>query len=311
MVVGIISKIKCPKVSIIIVNWNGKEYLGACLTSVLDQTYPNYDVILVDNGSTDDSIEFVSEKYPEVKTIKLDKNHGFAKGNNIGIKEALKDEKNEKYIALLNNDTNVDKNWLSELVKAAETENSKVGIYASKILKMDKLTIDSTGHVFKFGMIVDRGHNKIDREQYDDKLDVIGACAAACLYKREMLGEIGLFDESFFAYFEDADLSWRAYKNRWKARYVPTSVVYHKGGGTSKKSKEFERKMRILIGRNEARIVRRHAIPLQKSLFILRYAIMAIMSWVGMRIGRNFIVASPYIEILKEFFRYRETEQKK
>jgi len=287
------------KVSIIIVNWNGKKYLSDCLTSVLNQTYPNYEIILVDNGSNDGSIEFVREKYPEVKITKLDKNYGFAKGNNIGMKEALKD-KDVKYIALLNNDTKVDKNWLSELVKVVASDE-KIGICTSKILRMDKLTIDSTGHVLRLGMLADRGRNKIDRGQYDDKLDIFGACAAACLYKREMLEEIGLFDESFFAYYEDAELSWRAYKNGWKARYVPTSVVYHKGGGTSKKNKEFEREMGFLCARNWARAVRRHATPLQKSLFISALARTAIMSWIGMRIGRNVIGARPYVEAFKEF----------
>lgn len=297
------------KVSIIIVNWNGKRYLNECLASAFNQTYLNYNVILVDNGSNDGSIEFVKEKYPEVKIIKLDKNYGFAKGSNIGMKEALKD-KDVKYIALLNNDTKVDKIWLSELVKVAENEE-KIGICTSKILRMDKLTIDSTGQVLRLGMLVDRGHNKIDRGQYDDKSDIFSACAAACLYKREMLGEIGLFDESFFAYYEDAELSWRAYKNGWKARYVPTSIVYHKGGGTSKKSKEFEREMGFLCARNWARTVKRHATPTQKFLFILALARTGVMSWVGMRIGRNVIGAKPYIGAFLEFFRYGETEKRK
>ncbi len=118
-----------------------------------------------------------------------------------------------------------------------------------------------------------------------------------------MLEEIGLFDESFFAYYEDAELSWRAYKNGWKARYVPTSIVYHKGGGTRKKSKEFEREMGFLCLRNYIRTVKRHATPAQKFVFILVFTKIAVMSQIGMMIRRNNIGAKPYIEAFKEFFK--------
>lgn len=296
---------KYPKVSIVIVNWDGKRYLEICLPSVFNLNYPNYDVILVDNGSTDSSVEFVKRNYPKVKIIRLDKNYGFAKGNNIGIEEALKDT-NVKYIALLNNDTRVDKNWLSELVKVAESDE-KVGMCAPKILRMDNpIIIDSTGAVFKWGSICDRGRGKVDKGQYDKKLSIVGAGGGSGLFKREMLEEIGLFDDDFFAYYEDSELIWRAYKEGWKARYVPTSIVYHKGGGTSKKNKEFEREMGFLYARNWARSVKRHASPIQKFLFILTLVRTTIMSWVGMRIGRNIIGAEPYINAFKEFFRYKE-----
>lgn len=142
-----------PKVTIVILNWNSKKYLSECLPSVFNQSYPNYEVILVDNGSTDGSVEFVRENYPQVKIIKLDKNYGTAKGNNIGIEEALKDE-NVRYIAVLDNDAKVDRNWLSELVKAAENDEEmrrKVGMWASKILRMNNpKVIDTTGVILKW-----------------------------------------------------------------------------------------------------------------------------------------------------------------
>lgn len=294
-----------PKVSIIIVNWNGRRYLNECLTSVFHQTYPNYDVILVDNGSTDGSVEFVRKNCPKVKTIKLDRNYGFARGNNVGIEEALKD-KNVKSIVSLNNDTKVDKNWLSELVKVAES-NEKIGMCVPKILKMDNpAIIDSTGGILKLGLklgfiVTNRGCGEVDKGQYDEKLDIMGIGGASGLYKREMLEEIGLFDESFFTYCEETELSWRANKKGWKARYVPASVVYHKGSGTSKKSKELEREMGFLWMRNWARTVKRHATPIQKFLFILKLAKTGIMSWVGMKIGRNDVGAKPFINAFKEF----------
>lgn len=134
---------------------------------------------------------------------------------------------------------------------------------------------------------------------------------ASGLFKRQMLEEIEVFGDSFFAYYEDSELIWRAYKNGWKARYVPTSIVYHKGRGTSKKSKEFEHEMGFLCARNWARAVKRHGTSVQKFLFIQVLARTAAMSWVGMRIGRNVISAKPYIGAFKEFIRYKGTEKKK
>lgn len=296
---------KNQKAAVIIVNWNGRGYLNECLTSVFHQTYPDYDVILVDNGSADESVEFVKKNYPKVNIIKLDRNYGFAKGNNVGIEEALKD-KNVKFIVSLNNDTKVDKNWLSELVKVAGS-NEKIGMCAPKILRMDNpKVIDSVGGVLKLGlklgfMPINRGCGEVDKGQYDEKLDIMGIGGASGLYKREMLEEIGLFDESFFTYCEETELSWRANKKGWKARYVPTSVVYHKGGGTSKRSKELEREMGFLWTKNWARTVKRHATPLQKFLFISRLVKIASMSWVGMKIGRNDVGAKPFINAFKEF----------
>jgi len=254
-----------PKISIIIVNWNGREYLKTCLDSVFSQSYKNFKVILVDNGSTDDSLDFVKKNYSDVEIIPLDKNYGFAKANNIGMEAALKDETVE-YIALLNNDTKVEKKYLIELVKVISSDN-KIGICASKMLRMDNPGIlDSTGHIFPdgVGVINDRGGGETDIGQYDDKLDVIGACAGACLYKRKMLEEIGLFDESFGSYYEDAELSWRAYKAGWKAKYVPTALVYHKRYGTSGKNKALEKEIKSQAILNIIRTIRRHATAKQK-----------------------------------------------
>ena len=112
-----------PKVSVIIVNWNGKKYLEVCLSSVFNQTYPDYEVILVDNGSTDGSIEYIKNNFSKVKLIELNKNYGFAKANNIGIKEAFKNS-DIKYVITLNNDTLTDINWLFFLVRVMETDSS-------------------------------------------------------------------------------------------------------------------------------------------------------------------------------------------
>jgi len=259
-----------PKVSIIILNWNGKGDTINCLRSLLNLKYSNYDIIVVDNGSTDGSQEVIRKLFPFVKLIENKQNLGFAEGNNVGIRFALND-RNVKYIFILNNDTKVDPNCLTELIKVAESE-SKIGIVQPKVLRMDNPKIlDTTGHVFKFGLgwIVDRGSGETDRKQYDDKLDIIGGCACACLYKREMLEDIGFFDKSFDTYYEDAELSWRAYKKGWKAKYVPSAIVYHKRGGTVRKDKEIMLKMSMLCLRNMTIAIKRHGTLLQKFLFSL------------------------------------------
>lgn len=259
-------------VSIIILNWNGWEDTIECLESLYQINYDNYEVILVDNDSNDDSIEkikkfcsdisqlrlkshnnriklyeFEEEDFnyisPDQKTdrnmtklflLKNSKNYGYAKGNNIGIKFAFR-VFHPDYILLLNNDTVVDENFLKELTKAAENQE-RVGIYSPKLLNANNhKMIDSTGHIIRWGRIVDRGHGKIDNHQYDKKIDIIGAKGAGAFYKCEMLESIGLLKEGYITSYEDAELSWRANKNSWKAIYVPKSIIYHKGWRSIKK----------------------------------------------------------------------------
>lgn len=220
-----------PIVSIIIVNWNGLNYLDSCLESVFNLDYNNFEVIFVDNGSKDGSVNFVNKRFPKVKIIQNKKNLGFAKGNNVGIKKAK-----GKYIATLNNDTKVDPSWLKELVSAAENDE-KIGTCASKILIYDtpKL-IDSAGiFIARNGGGENRGAILSSKRYCNKKTEVFGACAAAALYRKKMLKDIGYFDQDYFAYFEDVDLAWRAQLAGWKCMFIPSAIVYHKGGGTSRK----------------------------------------------------------------------------
>lgn len=290
-----------PKVAIIILNWNGKNDTLNCLKSLANLNYPNYDVIVVDNGSTDGSQEAIKKMFPWVKLIENKQNLGFAKGNNIGIRYALKD-RNVKYIFVLNNDTKVEPNCLTELVKVAESDD-RIGIVQPKVLRMDNpKIIDTTGHVFKFGFgwIVDRGFGKIDRGQYDDKLDIVGGCACACLYRRKMLEDIGLFDESLDTYYEDAELSWRAYKKGWKAKYVPSAIVYHKRGGTVKKDREIMLKMSMLCLRNMTLTIKRYGNILQKFLFGLYLLAGAIKNEIKKRLKGGGVDGRYHIECFKK-----------
>ncbi len=220
-----------PFVSVVMVNLNGIGFLKDCLQSIYGQSYSDFEVILVDNGSTDGSVQFMRDSFPAVVIIENKENLGFAKANNQGIEISK-----GKYIALLNNDTVVDKDWSKNLVKAAESSPDKVGMWAGKILSLkNPKIIDSVGGLMisSDGIAKGRGRLEEDRGQYDREEEVFIPSACAGLYRKEMLNEVGLFDEYFFAYCEDTDLGLRARLAGWKTVSVPTAVVYHYYSGTT------------------------------------------------------------------------------
>lgn len=212
--------------SVIIVNWNGRHHLDACLSSLRSQRFTDFEVILVDNGSSDGSVEHVRRHHPWVRIVALPENRGFCGGNNEGIRQA-----HGRYLALLNNDTEADPEWLGELVAALERE--EVGFCASQIRLFDRRDrLDSAGDVFAInGVASKRGHGE-EASRYAEPREVFGASAAAALYRRSMLEDIGLLDQDFFLVFEDADLSFRARNAGYRCAYVPTARVYHKANAS-------------------------------------------------------------------------------
>ena len=218
-------------VSIIIVNYNGKKWLKNCLDSVFKQTYKNFEVIVVDNASTDGSIEFIEKNYPSVRLVKLKKNIGFAGGNNVGFKYAK-----GYYIWLLNNDTVSDKNALSELVKAFKHVKN-LGVVQSKLILMDdhsKLDgcgafLTWTGFLYHYGYLAD-----VDDPKFNKPFSVYSVKGASMMTTRDVIKKAGgLFDDDYFAYFEETDFCHRVWLAGYECWYWPKSVVYHKGGGTN------------------------------------------------------------------------------
>ena len=245
--------------SLIIVNWNGRDLLGDCLPSLEKQTEPAEEVIVVDNGSSDGSVEFLKLSFPSVKVVELDKNYGFAKANNIGIRLARGSR-----IALLNNDTVVDSRWLAELNHALDN-HPEVGFCASKMLMYrDPNIIDSAGDMLGIARAYKRGHRRQDGTEFNEPAFVFGACAGAALYRSEMLADIGLFDETFVTNLEDVDLSFRAQLAGYKCIYVPTAVVYHKVGETKRRISSIDR----LTHRNNRLMWLKNA----PGLLLLKYA---------------------------------------
>ncbi|MCP3676917.1 MAG: glycosyltransferase family 2 protein, partial [Deltaproteobacteria bacterium] len=192
-------ELEASGVTVVIPNWNGKHFLKTCLDSLKNQTYTNHTIIVVDNGSTDGSVEFLDEFYPHVEVVRFPENRGFSAAVNGGIKRAR-----GTYIALLNNDTEVDSRWLEELVKALERQ-PEVGFCASKMLNYYKRTIiDTIGDGFsRYGIAFKRGTRKKDAPRYKREEYLFGACAGASIYRKELFEDVGLFDEDFFAYLED------------------------------------------------------------------------------------------------------------
>ena len=223
-------------VSVVILNFNGKKFLSKCLSSLFKSDYPNFEVILVDNASTDESIELVQRyfcQYSNLRIICNNRNLGFAEGNNIGAKAAK-----GKYVVFLNNDTEVDPEWLKELVMVLESDET-IGAAQSKLLLFDRKTIDSAGDFINFyGKGWMRGCGEEDKDQYDRIDEIFSARGAGMIVRRQILRKVDYFDSDFFMICEDIDLCWRVRLNGYKVVFVPRSIIYHFGSGTRKK---FER----------------------------------------------------------------------
>jgi GT2 family glycosyltransferase len=214
-----------PLVSVIIVNWNRRDYLEECLPPLLNQSFKNFEIILVDNGSSDDSVNFIDQYYKDVVClIKLPVNKFFAGGNNAGIKVAR-----GEYIALLNNDTEVEKNWLCSLVNCMQSDD-KIGMVASKALNYyRRKEIDNTGHLmYPDGLNRGRGRLEEDRGQFDTKTNILFPSGCAALYRKIIFDVSGGFDETFFGYGDDADIGLFGNYIGYRAVYCPQAVVYQK-----------------------------------------------------------------------------------
>jgi len=219
-----------PAISVVVVNYNGAALLEDCLLSLRGQTFRDFEVVLVDNGSVDNSISVAASVFPQARCVVLAENVGFAKGSNIGIRQS-----DGEYVVLLNNDTQAEPTFLEELVGTA-VDDAQVGMVAPKILDFfDRQRIDSAGGLVmsRDALAQGRGRGERDEGQYDALTEILVPSACAALYRREMLNETGLFDESFFMYCEDLDLGLRGRWAGWKAVAAARAVVYHKYSATS------------------------------------------------------------------------------
>ena len=235
-------------VTVVIPSWNGRHLLCPCLQAVKRQSFTDYEVVVVDNGSIDGTASWLEKECPWVRVIRTSKNIGFAAAVNLGISES-----HSRYVATLNNDTEVAPGWLAALVEVAENDH-QVGMCASTMLFADRpQMINSAGiSVDRVGIAWDRlGGAEFDNEE-SKLMEVFGACAGAALYRRAMLDSIGCFDVDFFAYLEDVDLAWRARAAGWDCVYVPQARVLHRHSATGGEGSPFKS---FHLGRNKVWLI--------------------------------------------------------
>ena len=248
---------KLPSVSVVILNWNGKDFLEKFLPSVMQSDYDNLSVVVADNASTDDSVSFLEKNFPTVKIINNKKNEGFAKGYNEALKQVSSD-----YYILLNSDVEVTKNWILPVISLMESDE-KIAACQPKILSYYEKNkfeyagacggwIDSYGYPFSRGRVFD--FCETDIGQYDNVEEIFWASGAALFIRSAVFHQLGGFDEYFFAHQEEIDLCWRIKRAGYKIFVVPSSVVYHVGGGTLPAGNE--RKVYLNFRNNLAMLVK-------------------------------------------------------
>ena len=257
-------------------NLNGGQKLVDCVNSV-QKFSDNFECVVVDNASTDGSIEKLQEFHPDVDVIRNSANYGFAKANNVGIRQAK-----GAYIVLLNSDTLVTKGWLHELIQCVERD-SHVGLATPKLVRMDG-RLDSTGHIFWFRALdaINRGGGEEDLGQYDSFTELVTCDFACAIIKREVLEQIGLLDEKIFFLHEDIDYCLRAHIAGWRVIYCPQGLIYHQRGGSTTKIQAtgFKRRrqrylLRIALKNYELRNIADSSISKLGQLVVLSLGVVA------------------------------------
>jgi GT2 family glycosyltransferase len=217
------------RITAVVPNWNGEKWLPGCLESLHAQQRRPDDVIVVDNGSTDGSLELLRAEWPEVKVVSLGRNTGFAVAANRGVREAA----GAGAVALLNTDVELAPDWLRRLEEALEASGGSAAVACKMVDLADPGRLDDAGDVLRRdGVCEQRGRFRVDDGTFDEAGEVFGACAGAALYRRDAFCAVGGFDERFFSYLEDVDLALRLRLAGWKCLYVP-AVARHAGGGSS------------------------------------------------------------------------------
>ena len=219
-----------PKVTVVIVNWNGDRFLDQCLSALLAQTVAPHEIILVDNASSDASLDIV-RRFPSVRLLAQNENLGFARGNNLAINAAAAES---EWIALLNPDAFVESRWLEALLSAVR-DNPSFDFFGSKLVNAaDPSVLDGAGDAYHVSGLVWRMEHGTSVSSVSGQLrEVFSPCAAAAMYRRSALLEVGGFDEDYFCYSEDVDLGFRLRLAGYRCLYVPSSVAHHVGSGTT------------------------------------------------------------------------------
>ena len=299
---------KSPSVAVVILNWNGQQYLQQFLPSVLQSTYPNLEIIVADNASTDQSIQVLESSFPEVKLIKLKENFGFAKGYNEALQQV-----NADYYILLNSDVEVVPGWIEPMVALLE-QDKKYAVCQPKLLAFhDKESfeyaggaggwIDSLGYPFSRGRVFEVCEKDVG--QYDSIAEIFWASGAAFLIRSQVFHEAGGFDPFFFAHQEEIDLCWRIHNLGYKIFACPQSVVFHVGGGTLPKGNS---RKTFLNFRNNLIMLSKNLRTSEAGWKIgLRLVLDQLTAWKGLLSGdKAYFMAIQKAQLA--FLRYRKTK---
>lgn len=239
---------KTTLISIIIPNYNGQNYLKGCLDSLCKQSFREFEIIIVDNASEDGSCEFISENYPDIKLISLTENYGFSRAVNEGIKDS-----NSNYVVLLNNDVEADVHWLKNLLSCIDKDKNIFSCSSKMINYHNRDLIDDVGDNFNIlGWAYKRGEGK-SISKFNNESNVFSSCAGAAIYRRKVFDEIGYFDEKFFAYLEDIDISYRAKIHGYRNRYCSDAIIYHVGSATT--GSKYNKIKAKLVSRNNIYLI--------------------------------------------------------
>ena len=287
-----------PLVYIIILNWNGWQDTVNCLRSLREITYPNYHILLIDNGSTDNSIKEITPHLGSTIYFICNKeNVGFTRGSNQGIQYAM--EQGAEFVLLLNNDTRLRPDFLEHMV--TRMGNTGVGMVQPLMMRMDnQWMIDSTGHVIVWGQVEDRGSGKDQLGQYTDAEGLIGCSGAAGLYRISMFRHIGVFDYKYDNGYEDSEFSWRAWCCGWRTAYAPDAIVDHRRSTSLRLRLAQELLFKERQFRLSAHPCKTHGTLVQKTQFT---AYMATRSYIGYLLGRNKVGTGGYLIAALEMIR--------
>lgn len=284
------------KATIVIPNYNGKHFMQPCLQSLQEQTSSDFEILVVDNHSTDGSLEYMQKFYPDIRVISLDQNYGFSRAVNEGIRHSQ-----TPYVILLNNDTTVDKHYVESMINAIE-KSSRIFSVSSKMIQMyHPELIDSAGDLYTLlGWGICRGTGR-PVSNYTEMDQIFTACAGAAIYRKSVFEEIGYFDESHFAYLEDIDIGYRAKIYGYLNMYCPDALVYHVGSGTSgSKYNSFKVK---LSARNSIWLIYKNMPFLQK---LINFLPLAVGYFVKTLFFYKIGFGKDYLDGLKEGFNKRK-----
>jgi len=290
-----------PKVAVVILNWNGRKYLEKFLPFLMDTRYSNMEVIVADNASTDDSLIFLQQHYPEIRIIINEKNEGFAEGYNLALRQV-----ESEYYVLLNSDVEVEAGWLEPMVALMEA-NEKIGACQPKLRAYDQREyfeyagacggwIDSWGYPFSRGRVFDVCEKDIG--QYEDAAPCFWATGAALMIRAQLYHQLGGLDPYFFAHQEEIDLCWRIQRSGHQVYVVPQAVVYHVGGGTLPRGNS----MKVYLNFRNNLIMLAKNLPLEQAIIKIpfRFVLDALAAWKGVFEGNG----GYFISIAKAHFHF-------